>query len=188
MKVDVHRKNSSESSDNNSGSASSFASGMVKSNSSNRKQQKIINHTRNSISENNFKVNSIVPEPILLSAVTSNKAREHSTDCAVATTSTQLHFNAGDNRSIELASSGIVTINLNNTASNRRQQYKRRSTSNSQLQNKLQRQVRTKYLTFCNDFSNTSFIILGVTGFRTNGSGRVQQRKSQQLLTNASTL
>lgn len=119
---------------------------MVKSNSS--QQQKSINHTRNSISENNIKVNSIVPEPVLSAAINS-KTKDRSTEnCAIETQSTQLQFNADDNRAIEMGPSGIAAISQNNTASTRRQQYKRRSTSNSQLQNKLQRQANTYVLKY----------------------------------------
>lgn len=127
LKVDVHRKNSSESSD-----ASGVYVVMKPSTSKTRSSKQ----TKNSSSDNNVKVNSVVPETINSIDKECDKSEEKSIDNSLPSTS------QGEPHS--------SSIKFHNTASSRRQQYKslkqKRSSSNIQLQpqslaSKLHRQI-----------------------------------------------
>lgn len=135
LKVDVHRKNSSESSDN------SDVYQVKKTTSTSKSRSGVGKQTKSSSSDNNVKVNSVVPEAI------SSIDKECDTD-VVKGSSVELEKSA-DNSLPKEPHAG-TSIKFHNTASSRRQQYKslkqKRSTSNIQLQpqslaSKLHRQV-----------------------------------------------
>lgn len=147
LKVDVHRKNSSESSDNSDvyhvkkASSSKTRSGPGGSGGGGGKQ------TKNSSSDNNVKVNSIVPETI--------NSIDKECDTVKKSLSADLEKSERGQGDMAMASTSRAephgsSIKIHNTASSRRQQYKslkqKRSTSNIQLQPqslaaKLHRQV-----------------------------------------------
>ncbi|CRK86838.1 CLUMA_CG000666, isoform A [Clunio marinus] len=155
LKVDVHRKNSSESSDNSENyqlkKVSSSSERKTRSSGSNNKSNDINNsskqQTRTSSSDNNLRVpetasNSIsIDKECELSVEKSEGSGRQSNDDtsqASTTKTTEPHNNSNS------------SIKFHNTASSRRQQYKslkqKRSTSNVQLQpqslaSKLHRQV-----------------------------------------------
>lgn len=140
LKVDVHRKNSSESSDN----SDVYQVKKAKTRSAGGGGSK---QTKNSSSDNNVKVNSVVPETI------NSIDKECDTDVKKSS-SIELEKSDGGQHDTSLPSSRAEphssSIKFHNTASSRRQQYKslkqKRSTSNIQLQpqtlaSRLHRQV-----------------------------------------------
>lgn len=140
LKVDVHRKNSSESSDNSDVyQVKKASSSKIRSGGSSSGKQ-----TKNSLSDNNVKVNSIVPETI------SSIDKECDTNVKKSSSVELEKSEVGQNEASLPVSAHSSSIKFHNTASSRRQQYKslkqKRSTSNIQLQpqtlaSKLHRQV-----------------------------------------------
>lgn len=138
LKVDVHRKNSSESSDNSDVyQVKKSTSSKGRSSANNNAKQ-----TKSSSSDNKIKLNSIVPDTV--------NSIEIECDASHVSKSESIDLEKSDEGLPSMKSEGPGTsIKLHNTASSRRQQYKslkqKRSTSNIQLQqpssSKLHRQI-----------------------------------------------